>query len=115
MPCVNNTQTWTSYLYPGIITSHPTKTEDYSIRGKFKGARDPITGLCCILFIHVILWQQYQPRREPWSAANCVESGSVEPAAESISRAATYENAGCSEAVLNVVHMCMLHISSVGS
>ncbi|BDA46692.1 probable formamidase C869.04 [Coccomyxa sp. Obi] len=36
VPCVNNTQTWTSYLYPGIITTHPTTTEDYSIRGKFK-------------------------------------------------------------------------------
>jgi hypothetical protein len=39
VPCVNGTQTWTGYLYPGIITTHPTKTEDYSIRGKFKGER----------------------------------------------------------------------------
>ena len=39
VPCVNNTQTWVGYLYPGIITTHPTGTEDYSIRGKFKGAR----------------------------------------------------------------------------
>jgi hypothetical protein len=38
-PCVNNTQTWGGYWYPGIITSHPTGTEDYSIRGKFKGKR----------------------------------------------------------------------------
>ena len=37
IPCVNGTQTWTGYLYPGVITSHPTGTEDYSIRGKFKG------------------------------------------------------------------------------
>ena len=37
VPCINGTQTWTSYLYPGIITTHPTGTEDYSIRGKFKG------------------------------------------------------------------------------
>ena len=39
VPCVNNTQTWAGYWYPGIITPHPTGTEDYSIRGKFKGAR----------------------------------------------------------------------------
>ena len=38
VPCVNNTQTWGGYWYPGIITPHPTGTEDYSIRGKFKGA-----------------------------------------------------------------------------
>lgn len=37
MPCENGTQTWTSYLYPGVITPHPTGTEDYDIRGKFKG------------------------------------------------------------------------------
>lgn len=39
VPCINGTQTWKGYWYPGIITTHPTKTEDYSIRGKFKGAR----------------------------------------------------------------------------
>jgi hypothetical protein len=37
VPCINGTQTWPEYLYPGIITTHPTGTEDYSIRGKFKG------------------------------------------------------------------------------
>lgn len=36
VPCINGTQTWPEYLYPGIITTHPTGTEDYSIRGKFK-------------------------------------------------------------------------------
>ena len=37
VPCENGTQTWKGYWYPGLITSHPTGTEDYSIRGKFKG------------------------------------------------------------------------------
>ncbi|BDA46691.1 probable formamidase C869.04 [Coccomyxa sp. Obi] len=36
VPCENGTQTWKGYWYPGLITTHPTKTEDYSIRGKFK-------------------------------------------------------------------------------
>ncbi|KAK9815353.1 hypothetical protein WJX72_002191 [[Myrmecia] bisecta] len=36
VPCVNGTQKWTRYLYPGLVTHHPTGTEDYSIRGKFK-------------------------------------------------------------------------------
>ncbi|KIZ05259.1 acetamidase/formamidase [Monoraphidium neglectum] len=35
-PCVAGKQQWTGYQYPGIITKHPTGTEDYSIRGKFK-------------------------------------------------------------------------------
>lgn len=43
VPCINGTQTWPEYLYPGIITTHPTGTEDYSIRGKFKGEEL----LCC--------------------------------------------------------------------
>lgn len=30
------TQTWARYDYPGVITTHPTGTEDYSIKGKFK-------------------------------------------------------------------------------
>ncbi|KAL4531407.1 hypothetical protein Ndes2526B_g04471 [Nannochloris sp. 'desiccata'] len=34
--CVNDTQTWARYDYPGIITTHPTGTEDDSIKGKFK-------------------------------------------------------------------------------
>lgn len=42
MPCENGTQTWKGYWYPGLITTHPTKTEDYSIRGKFKGAHPPL-------------------------------------------------------------------------
>lgn len=36
VPCVTNNQSWPGYLYPGILTSHPTGSEDYSIRGKFK-------------------------------------------------------------------------------
>jgi len=36
IPCQAGNQTWPGYYYPGIITSHPTGTEDYSIRGKFK-------------------------------------------------------------------------------
>ena len=36
VPCVTNNQSWPAYLYPGILTSHPTGSEDYSIRGKFK-------------------------------------------------------------------------------
>ena len=29
-------QQWQGLYYPGLITPHPTGTEDYSIRGKFK-------------------------------------------------------------------------------
>ncbi len=36
VPCVTNNQSWPGYLYPGILTTHPTGSEDYSIRGKFK-------------------------------------------------------------------------------
>ncbi|KAL4425547.1 hypothetical protein ABPG75_009563 [Micractinium tetrahymenae] len=36
VPCTNGTQTWPGYYYPGVITSHPTGTEKYGIRGKFK-------------------------------------------------------------------------------
>lgn len=36
VPCTNDTQLWEGLYYPGIITKHPTGTEDYSIRGKFK-------------------------------------------------------------------------------
>lgn len=34
--CLNGTQTWEEFYYPGVITSHPTGTEDYSIQGLFK-------------------------------------------------------------------------------
>lgn len=34
--CINGTQTWARYDYPGLITTHPTGTEDESIKGKFK-------------------------------------------------------------------------------
>lgn len=34
--CVDGTQQWTGIYYPGIITEHPTGTEDYSIQGKFR-------------------------------------------------------------------------------
>ena len=36
VPCVNGVQQWQGLYYPGIITPHPTGTEDYSIRGKFR-------------------------------------------------------------------------------
>ncbi|PRW59935.1 acetamidase [Chlorella sorokiniana] len=36
VPCKAGEQTWEGYWYPGLITTHPTGTEDYSIRGKFK-------------------------------------------------------------------------------
>ncbi|KAI8108289.1 hypothetical protein M9434_006316 [Picochlorum sp. BPE23] len=36
IPCINGTQTWGRYDYPGLITSHPTGTEDSSIKGLFK-------------------------------------------------------------------------------
>lgn len=29
-------QQWQGLYYPGLITPHPTGTEDYSIRGKFR-------------------------------------------------------------------------------
>ncbi len=51
VPCINNTQTWGGYWYPGLIVTHPTGTEDYSIRGKFRGARArsicPMHAVCC--------------------------------------------------------------------
>eukprot|EP01025_Chloroclados_australasicus_P013595 TRINITY_DN163_c0_g1_i2.p1 TRINITY_DN163_c0_g1~~TRINITY_DN163_c0_g1_i2.p1 ORF type:complete len:479 (+),score=89.45 TRINITY_DN163_c0_g1_i2:146-1582(+) len=34
--CTNDQQTWGGIYYTGLITEHPTGTEDYSIRGKFK-------------------------------------------------------------------------------
>ena len=36
VPCIDGKQTWARYDYPGVITSKPSGTEDYSIRGKFK-------------------------------------------------------------------------------
>lgn len=39
VPCEGGKQTWEGYYYPGLITTHPTGTEDYSIRGKFKVRR----------------------------------------------------------------------------
>ncbi|KAK9807208.1 hypothetical protein WJX73_009034 [Symbiochloris irregularis] len=36
VPCVNGQQQFSGLYYPGIITKHPTGTEDYSIRGKFR-------------------------------------------------------------------------------
>ncbi|PSC67996.1 acetamidase [Micractinium conductrix] len=36
VPCIKGKQTWAGYYYPGLLTVHPTGTEDYSIRGKFK-------------------------------------------------------------------------------
>jgi hypothetical protein len=38
VPCENGTQTWEGYYYPGLITTHPTGTEDTSIRGEHAGA-----------------------------------------------------------------------------
>eukprot|EP01026_Neomeris_dumetosa_P036365 TRINITY_DN2934_c0_g1_i1.p1 TRINITY_DN2934_c0_g1~~TRINITY_DN2934_c0_g1_i1.p1 ORF type:complete len:468 (-),score=54.78 TRINITY_DN2934_c0_g1_i1:610-1827(-) len=34
--CIDDRQTWSGIYYTGLITEHPTGTEDYSIRGKFK-------------------------------------------------------------------------------
>eukprot|EP01025_Chloroclados_australasicus_P049801 TRINITY_DN5694_c0_g1_i1.p1 TRINITY_DN5694_c0_g1~~TRINITY_DN5694_c0_g1_i1.p1 ORF type:complete len:360 (-),score=28.39 TRINITY_DN5694_c0_g1_i1:20-1021(-) len=34
--CFNGTQTWRGIYYPGLITQHPTGTENYDIRGKFR-------------------------------------------------------------------------------
>lgn len=34
--CQMNQQLWSGIYYPGIITQHPTGTEDYDIRGKFR-------------------------------------------------------------------------------
>eukprot|EP01023_Acetabularia_acetabulum_P044945 TRINITY_DN4541_c0_g1_i1.p1 TRINITY_DN4541_c0_g1~~TRINITY_DN4541_c0_g1_i1.p1 ORF type:complete len:404 (-),score=72.83 TRINITY_DN4541_c0_g1_i1:450-1661(-) len=34
--CINGYQSWGGIYYTGLITQHPTGTEDYSIRGKFK-------------------------------------------------------------------------------
>eukprot|EP01024_Parvocaulis_polyphysoides_P034568 TRINITY_DN30620_c0_g1_i1.p1 TRINITY_DN30620_c0_g1~~TRINITY_DN30620_c0_g1_i1.p1 ORF type:complete len:492 (-),score=88.47 TRINITY_DN30620_c0_g1_i1:208-1683(-) len=36
VPCTAGIQQWTGIYYPGLITTHPTGTEDYSIRGKFR-------------------------------------------------------------------------------
>ena len=36
IPCISDKQHWPFYAYPGLITQHPTGSEDYSIRGKFK-------------------------------------------------------------------------------
>jgi hypothetical protein len=36
VPCDDGNQTWAGYYYPGVITQHPTGTEDMSIKGKFK-------------------------------------------------------------------------------
>ncbi|KAK9815846.1 hypothetical protein WJX72_010706 [[Myrmecia] bisecta] len=36
VPCINGTQQWSFYAYPGLLTQHPTGDEDTSIRGKFK-------------------------------------------------------------------------------
>jgi hypothetical protein len=36
VPCVDGKQQFKGYAYPGILTKHPTGTEDYSIRGKFR-------------------------------------------------------------------------------
>jgi hypothetical protein len=35
-PCVNGTQQFIGYKYPGLITQHPTGTENYGIKGKWK-------------------------------------------------------------------------------
>ena len=36
VPCVNGKQQWSGYEYPGLITQHPTGTENYAIKNKFK-------------------------------------------------------------------------------
>ena len=57
VPCVNNTQTWPGYWYPGLIVTHPTGTEDYSIRGKFKGAQArSLARLAMVLCAAAMAW-----------------------------------------------------------
>lgn len=36
VPCVNGFQNFTGYQFPGLITQHPTGTEDYSVAGKWQ-------------------------------------------------------------------------------
>ena len=36
VPCKNGKQQWDGYQYPGLITTHPTGTESYAIKNKFK-------------------------------------------------------------------------------
>lgn len=36
VPCIGGQQKWSGIYYTGLITQHPTGTEDYSIRGKFR-------------------------------------------------------------------------------
>ena len=36
VPCVGGFQNFTGYEYPGLITNHPTGTEDYSVAGKWQ-------------------------------------------------------------------------------
>lgn len=36
VPCKNGKQQWDGYQYPGLITTHPTGTESYKIKNKFK-------------------------------------------------------------------------------
>ena len=36
MPCVNGVQTWRGYEFPGLITQHPTGTENYTVAGKWQ-------------------------------------------------------------------------------
>lgn len=44
VPCVDGKQTFAGFLYPGVVTQHPTGTEDYSIRGKFVVPANPHIG-----------------------------------------------------------------------
>ncbi|GAB4813976.1 hypothetical protein N2152v2_001022 [Parachlorella kessleri] len=47
VPCEGGNQTWSGYYYPGIITTHPTGTEDESVRGEPSKARpQPPLPLC---------------------------------------------------------------------
>ncbi len=36
VPCVNGVQTWHGYEFPGLITQHPTGTENYTIAGAWQ-------------------------------------------------------------------------------
>lgn len=36
VPCINGFQNFTGYQYPGLITQHPTGTEDFSVAGKWQ-------------------------------------------------------------------------------
>lgn len=47
VPCVNGTQTWQGYQYPGLITKFPTGTENYTVAGKWQVRQPPAAWETC--------------------------------------------------------------------